>query len=395
MPQVLELEELHDELDDEHVVLADDVRLALVDGELAGYVYTMHLPSDVVHERCYIFGEVDPAHRRQGVGTALLAWGVEHATAELRHVDQRSAEVHPGRQLRLHRGRPPAVRPVGMRPCDRSRSCCGRSPTFPTPPAGRRRRHRALARRPRRGVPRRRRTWRSPTTGAPHPPRPTVGSRRCAASASRPTCQFIAVERATVGSWRVCLNQRYEADDELSGASDGWIDSLGTLAEWRGRGVGVGAGRALAAGLRRRRAHPCVHRGRQREPHGRGQPVPARSASSCASDRSPTRSPSPDARVSWSRMPSSSPHRSTPSPRTATCVGARAAFDHGRTTRPYAWRVATLERLREPARAGTRQALLDALAADFGKPRVRGMGHRDRLHAQRHQPHARPPADRG
>ncbi len=49
-------------------------------------------------------------------------------------------------------------------------------------------------------------------------------------------------------------------------------------------------------------------------------------------------------------------------------TAARAAFDQG-TTRPLAWRVATLERLRGllEEREGR---LLDALAADFGKPRA-------------------------
>ena len=32
-------------------------------------------------------------------------------------------------------------------------------------------------------------------------------------------------------------NARYEADDEVTGRRDGWIMTLGTLAEWRGRGV--------------------------------------------------------------------------------------------------------------------------------------------------------------
>jgi aldehyde dehydrogenase (NAD+) len=49
-------------------------------------------------------------------------------------------------------------------------------------------------------------------------------------------------------------------------------------------------------------------------------------------------------------------------------AAARTAFDQG-TTRPHAWRVATLERLRGllEEREGR---LLDALAADFGKPRA-------------------------
>ena len=33
------------------------------------------------------------------------------------------------------------------------------------------------------------------------------------------------------------MNARYEADDEVTGRREGWIMTLGTLAEWRGRGV--------------------------------------------------------------------------------------------------------------------------------------------------------------
>ena len=47
---------------------------------------------------------------------------------------------------------------------------------------------------------------------------------------------------------------------------------------------------------------------------------------------------------------------------------ARRAFDDGRT-KPYAWRVATLERLRDLL-VEREDRFLDALAADFGKPRA-------------------------
>ena len=46
---------------------------------------------------------------------------------------------------------------------------------------------------------------------------------------------------------------------------------------------------------------------------------------------------------------------------------AREAFERG-TTRPYSWRVTTLEKLRSLI-VEREERLLDALAADFGKPR--------------------------
>lgn len=84
VPQLMQLDEMEEELDDDHVSLADDVRLAFIDDQLAGYAYTFHLPSELREERCYVFGEVDPDHRRRGVGTALMQWGIAHAADELR-----------------------------------------------------------------------------------------------------------------------------------------------------------------------------------------------------------------------------------------------------------------------------------------------------------------------
>ena len=51
---------------------------------------------------------------------------------------------------------------------------------------------------------------------------------------SRLDLSFIALdeEGAVVAH---CLNKRFEADDELLGRSDAWIDNLGTLRAWRGR----------------------------------------------------------------------------------------------------------------------------------------------------------------
>jgi len=68
-------------------------------------------------------------------------------------------------------------------------------------------------------------------------------------------------------------------------------------------------------------------------------------------------------------MNSAAPFTSTPLGEIAGIVAsARTAFDSG-ITRPRAWRVETLERLRDAIRRREPQ-LLDALAADFGKPRI-------------------------
>ncbi len=83
VPRVLDVEEMREDFEDEHVVLAEDVRVALCDGELAGYAFAEYIPSEVRLERCYVWGEVDPIHRGAGVGRALLGWGIEQARSRL------------------------------------------------------------------------------------------------------------------------------------------------------------------------------------------------------------------------------------------------------------------------------------------------------------------------
>jgi ribosomal protein S18 acetylase RimI-like enzyme len=53
---------------------------------------------------------------------------------------------------------------------------------------------------------------------------------------SRPDLSFVALDAddRVVGH---CLNARHPVDDDLLGRRDGWIDSLGTLPDFRGRGV--------------------------------------------------------------------------------------------------------------------------------------------------------------
>ena len=53
-----------------------------------------------------------------------------------------------------------------------------------------------------------------------------------------------------------CLNKRYAADNAVNGRKEGWIDQLGTLAQWRGRGL---ASQLIVASLHALAAEGLTH----------------------------------------------------------------------------------------------------------------------------------------
>jgi mycothiol synthase len=235
VPQVAQLDELEEELDDEHVVLATDTRVALLDGAIVGYAYTYHLPSDTSEERCYIFGDVDPDARRRGVGTELMRWAIPRAEEQLRSTDRdlprfirtdRYDYIEGAHALYASMGMVPVrymeelLRPLddlptvltveGLRiiawPDDRDEEIRhAKNAAFQD-------------------------HWGSTPTSEHHWEQSVRGF------GARPDLSFIAVDsdNRVVGH---CLNKRFEDDDELIGRRDAWIDNLGTVREWRGRGL--------------------------------------------------------------------------------------------------------------------------------------------------------------
>jgi mycothiol synthase len=240
LPIVVTLEEIEEDLDDESVVLATDARVAVDDatGEIVGYTFSYHMPSDVGLERCYVFGDVHPAWRGRGVGSALLEWGTQRAGELLRssgtdlpkfirvdaydycEADHRLYARHGYTAVRYFEE---LLRPLTDLPPEPDGSTIAglrivpwtserseevrlvRNATFAdhwgsTPAAPDR--------------------WRDLTTG----------------HGAFPECSFVALDDddRVVG---FCWNSRYAADDELIGRRDGWIDTLGVLSQWRGKGV--------------------------------------------------------------------------------------------------------------------------------------------------------------
>jgi mycothiol synthase len=234
-PEVVGLEELAEELDDEHVVFATDTLAAELGGAIVGYAYTYHLPSDEREERCYVFGKVHPLHRRRGIGTALMQWGIRRATEQLlssgralpayvrTDVSDTIADAHrvfgalgmtPVRYMdELLRPltdlpSPSVVEGITITPWPDDRDddiLVEKNVTFAD-------------------------HWGSTPTSAHHWQQSVRGY------GARPDLSFVALDDTgrVIGH---CLNKRFEADDELLGRRDAWIDNLGTLPDWRGRGV--------------------------------------------------------------------------------------------------------------------------------------------------------------
>ncbi len=236
--RVMEFDEVCEDLDDDRIPLATHVRIAELDGEVVGYVYALHLPSDVKEERCYLFGNVDPSHRGLGVGRALMAWGIERARSLLtssgrdlpRHVRLQISESASSAHALMAAIGFTIVRYIDelIRPLDDI-------PPMPDPAAIdgititawpddrdeeiRREKNEAFMDH-----------WGSTPSSVED------WNAQVRGFGARPDLSFIALDDhdRVIGH---ALNHRYQADDELLGRSEAWIDSLGTLASWRGRGV--------------------------------------------------------------------------------------------------------------------------------------------------------------
>lgn len=236
VPRALTLEELLEDLDSPHFDLALDARVACRDGELAGWARVWNPPSEVRQERAYLLGEVDPAHRGQGVGRALLGWSLARAQERLRgrsHDLPRFVRVDafdsieanhrlyarfgfaPVRWFEEQRRPlvelPPVVVPAGAVlapwPDDRDEEIWAvHNATFAD-------------------------HWGSPPTGSED------WSQAVRGHGARLDLSAIALDADSGVVVAHCLNHAYPEDDELTGRREAWIDAVGTLREWRRRGL--------------------------------------------------------------------------------------------------------------------------------------------------------------
>ncbi len=253
VPEILAADELAEEL--EGFDLGTDVLVATTpDGDVVAAAYPMLFASEVLWERVYLFGAVDPDHRRQGIGTSLMTWGIERA--------QQLLAASPRELPRFVRtavwdtctGGLALMRSLGLVPVRYNEHLLRPLTTLPavSPPSGIR-----LV------------SWpddrddeiraEKNASFADHwgstPTLPADWDQQVRGFGARPDLSLIAIDDddRVIGH---CLVKRFEADDAATGRREALLDSIGTLREWRGRGV---ASAMIAAALQSCAADGLTH----------------------------------------------------------------------------------------------------------------------------------------
>jgi len=83
LPEVTGRGQLVDMLSEPWFRPEDDARVVVLDGAVVGWGRIWHQPAGEGTERVVVFGAIDPARRGRGLGSALLEWQVDRASAVL------------------------------------------------------------------------------------------------------------------------------------------------------------------------------------------------------------------------------------------------------------------------------------------------------------------------
>ncbi|MCA1735409.1 MAG: GNAT family N-acetyltransferase, partial [Actinobacteria bacterium] len=98
LPVVTPWEQFEEIKDDPSTDLATDTVMVVRDGRVIGFGRVWHRPAeDGDLARAFLIGSVDPAFRRQGVGSQILRWTIERAKESLA-----TAPAHQERFIRTH-----------------------------------------------------------------------------------------------------------------------------------------------------------------------------------------------------------------------------------------------------------------------------------------------------
>jgi len=234
IPLVTPIEEIEEWADDPHFSFPEDSRLALSEGELVGFARLWHRPSDQIQSRVFMVGGVDSSHRRQGIGSSLIAWQMKRgreilaaAPPELPRFLRTVAYDFEKEAIALYEkhGLVPVrysyelIRPLAA------------APPVPATP----------------GVdivawdPRRDEELRQVTNAAfadhwgSTPVDRDAWKHRIESFGVRLDLSFMALDDDQVVG--ILLSGHFPGDEELTGRLDGWIMSLGTLRSHRQRGI--------------------------------------------------------------------------------------------------------------------------------------------------------------
>jgi ribosomal protein S18 acetylase RimI-like enzyme len=233
IPHALAPEEIADFTRGPHLDPEVDGRVVVEDGEPVAYGIVHCRPTDQKDAWARLTGSVHPDARRSGIGSALLGWQIDRARERLAYAEGRldrviRVEVHPGERskasmLRHHGFEPVRYFDEMIRPLDTlPRVESSGFEIIPWDP------HRSEETRNVKNAAFRDH-WGSTPVDKPtwHQWLEDFGTRL--------DLSFMAVAGGAVVGYT--LNGSYPQDEAIRGRREGWIENLGTLAEWRGRGV--------------------------------------------------------------------------------------------------------------------------------------------------------------
>ncbi len=227
-------EEIAEWFHDPHLDVEADTRLVEVAGEPVAWGRIWHRPSGEREERAFLMGGVAVGHRGQGVGSALLRWHIERASAILRAADPAlpryvRALAYDFQSTKLRHFERHGLIPVRWaEELLRELAELPESPRLedveivPWDPArseeARVAQNDAFADH-----------WGSTPRDA------AAWAHDVAAFGSRLDLSFLALEAGRVVG--VCRNAHYPGDEAVNGRRDGWIAQVGVVRSHRNRGI--------------------------------------------------------------------------------------------------------------------------------------------------------------
>ena len=243
LPIATPREEWDEWLDDPHLDLGRDTRLAESDGEIVGWGRIWHRPSAEGQARAFLLGAVDPAHRGRGIGSALLAWQIARAEEILREASPGLPRFVRAQAYDYQHSATRLYERHGMKPVRYFDELLRDLDSLPAPPRiegvaitgwdpGRSEEARAAQ------------NDAFVDSWGSSPRDRTAWEHDLASFGSRLDLSFLALERGQVVG--VCRNAHFPGDEAVNGRRDGWIFQVSVVRSHRKRGI---ASALIAASL--------------------------------------------------------------------------------------------------------------------------------------------------